>query len=139
MFFSIDPSNGVAIYEQIVRQVKFGIADQTLTPGQLIPSVRSLAQELAINPNTINRAFRELQEGGIITPLRGRGMVVCEGATEQCKSLRVELIAERFRSVLTEALHGGLSRTEIRRIVTTELDRLAGNVATVSDTESPPG
>jgi GntR family transcriptional regulator len=53
MFFSIDPSNGVAIYDQIVRRVKFAIADGVLVPGQLLRSVRALAVRLAINPNTI--------------------------------------------------------------------------------------
>ena len=69
MFFSIDPNNGVAIYEQIVRQVKFAIADTTLRPGQLLPSVRVLSQQLAINPNTINRDFQVLQTDGILESL----------------------------------------------------------------------
>jgi len=55
MFFSIDPSGGVTIYEQIVRQVKLAIAEQTLRPGQLLPSVRPLSHQLAINPNTVAR------------------------------------------------------------------------------------
>ena len=61
MFFTIDPSNGLAIYEQIVRQVTFAVANETLKPGDLVPSVRELARELAINPNTVARAYRDLQ------------------------------------------------------------------------------
>jgi GntR family transcriptional regulator len=79
MFFSIDPSNGVAIYEQIVRQVKFAIAEGTLCPGQLLPSVRQLSQQLAINPNTIARAYQQLQADEVIETLRGRGLAVARG------------------------------------------------------------
>ena len=80
MFFSIDPQNGVAIYEQIVRQVKFAIAEGTLGPGQLLPSVRLLSQQLAINPNTIARAYLQLQADEVVESLRGRGMAVSTDA-----------------------------------------------------------
>jgi GntR family transcriptional regulator len=132
MFFSIDPSNGVAIYEQIVRQVKFAIAEGTLCPGQLLPSVRLLSQQLAINPNTIARAYLQLQADEVIQTLRGRGLAVCAGATERCREIRRTLIAQRLRSVLSEALHGGLKAAEIREIVRTELQLLAETVNTIS-------
>lgn len=133
MFFSIDPSNGVAIYEQIVRQVKFAIAEGTLCPGQLLPSVRLLSQQLAINPNTIARAYLQLQADEVIQPLRGRGLAVCADATQRCREIRRTLIAQRLRSVLSEALHGGLTAAEIRDIVRSELYSLAGTVSRISD------
>ena len=135
MFFSIDPSDGVAIYDQIVRQVKFAIAEGTLRPGQLLPSVRQLSQQLAINPNTIARAYQQLQSDGVIETWRGRGLAVCAGATERCQELRRALVTERLRFVLAEALHGGLQAGEIRAMVDRELGSLAGRVATVA---SPP-
>lgn len=57
MFFSIHANNGVAIYEQIVRRVKFAVAEESLRPGQLLPSVRTLSVQLALNPNKIARAY----------------------------------------------------------------------------------
>lgn len=66
----------MAIYDQIVRPMKFAIAERTLRPGQLIPSVRVLCQHLTINPNTINRAFQQLQADGVLESLRGRGLTV---------------------------------------------------------------
>lgn len=132
MFFSIDPHNGVPIYEQIVRQVKFAIAEGTLIPGQLLPSVRALSQRLAINPNTIARAFQQLQTDGSIESLRGRGLVVTNQAVESCRNARKLILEERIRSVLAEALHGGLSSKDIRKIVTQQLEQLDGAVATVS-------
>jgi GntR family transcriptional regulator len=131
MFFSIDPTNGVAIYEQIVRQVKFAVAEGTLCPGQLLPSVRQLGQQLAINPNTIARAYQQLQADQVIESLRGRGLAVCAGATQRCREVRRSLIAERLRSALAEALHGGLKAEEIREIVGEELQCLAGTVTTI--------
>ena len=132
MFFSIEPNNGVAIYEQIVRQIKFAIADKTLRPGQLLPSVRVLSKQLAINPNTIARAFQQLQADETLESLRGVGLVVRDNAVEACVEARRSIVAKRFREVLSEALHAGLSAESIRALVTEQLDQLAGQVQTVS-------
>jgi GntR family transcriptional regulator len=132
MFFSIDANNGVAIYEQIVRQVKFAVAEESLRPGQLLPSVRSLSVELALNPNTIARAYQQLQGEGILESLRGRGLVVCQGAPKICRSDRKTIIADRLRTVLTEALHGGLSGEEIEEIVRKQLKQLVPTVQTIA-------
>jgi GntR family transcriptional regulator len=137
MFFSIDPQNGIAIYEQIVRQVKFAVAEGTLRPGQLLPSVRQLAQQLAINPNTIARAFLQLQSDGVLESLRGRGLVVQTDALKLCQLARQELVAERLRSVLAEALHAGLSMTAIKRLVSDQLQQLDGSVPTIADNHPP--
>ena len=132
MFFTIDASNGVAIYEQIVRQVKYAIADEALQPGQLLPSARVLSVELAINPNTVVRAFQQLQSDGVLESIRGRGLAVRAGATELCKDLRRQLIADRLRSALHEALHGGLSFDEVNAVVREQLAELKDNVTSVS-------
>lgn len=129
MFFSIDASNGVPIYEQVVRQVKFAIAEEALQPGQLLPSIRALSVDLAINPNTVARAFQELQSEGILETVRGRGLAVCEGMAERCKQVRRELITERLRSALDEALRSGMEADGIQAIVQQQLHELASQVA----------
>ncbi len=121
MFFSIDPSNGVPIYEQLVRQVKFAVADGVLVSGQMIPSVRQLAQQLAINPNTIARAYTQLQTELVIEPLRGRGMVVRKDAFTRCSKARQTLLAASLRGVLAECLQSGLTREELVELFETEL------------------
>lgn len=131
MFFTINESNGVAIYEQIVRQVTFAIAEETFKVGQMLPSVRALSVQLAINPNTVARAYQELQVDGVLETLRGRGLVVCVGAIKRCKEIRRSMIAESLTLALTEALHGGLEADEIREIVQKQLSKLEGHVATV--------
>lgn len=132
MFFSIDADNGVAIYEQIVRQVKFAIANGVLIPGQLLPSVRTLAVKLAINPNTVAKAFQQLQSDGVVVPLRGKGLAVRDEAVEPCRIARREILEDRIRTAITEALHGGLSAKEVRRLVLDQIQALDGNVTTVS-------
>jgi len=132
MFFSIDPSNGIAIYEQIVRQVKFAVADGVLIPGQLLPSVRTLSVQLAINPNTVAKAFQILQSEGICESLRGRGLAIRTDAVAECNQARRTLLEERLRSAISEALHGGLSTKEVRRLMLDQLGLLDGNVATVA-------
>ena len=128
MFFSIDASNGVPIYEQVVRQVKFAIAEEALQPGQLLPSIRALSVDLALNPNTIARAFQQLQSEGILESVRGRGLAVCQGMAERCKQVRRELISERLRSALDEALRSGMDAQEIQAIVKQQLLELASQV-----------
>jgi len=135
MFFSIDPNNGVAIYEQLVRQVKFAVADGTLRPGQLLPSARILSQQLAINPNTINRAFQQLQADGVLELLRGRGLAVRSGAIAACKKARLGLLTQRLREALSESLHAGLSVDEVRDLALEQLRRLDGKVAVVSSSQ----
>ena len=76
MQFRIDVDNGISIYEQIVRQVKFSIAEGSLVAGQIVPSVRELAKQLALNPNTVQRAYMELQNDNVLETMRGRGMAV---------------------------------------------------------------
>ena len=136
MLFTVDPSSGVAIYLQIVRQIKFAIAEHSLRPGQLLPSVRQLSRQLAVNPNTVARAIGQLQADGVVESLRGRGVVVCKGAVAKCRKERKTIIAESIGEVLTEALHGGLSDDDIRQIVEQKLAALNGKVQTISTASS---
>lgn len=132
MFFSININNGVAIYQQIVRQVKFAIAEGSLQPGQLLPGGRSLSVELAINPNTVVKAYQQLQSEGVLESMRGRGMVVCQGAAKFCRQERKTIISDGLKTVLTEALHAGLSPDEIEELVRKQLKKLGPKVSTVS-------
>src|SRR6476660_7089612 len=124
MFLQIDPHNGLAIYDQIVRQVKFADAGGVLRSGEMIRSVRELARELAINPNTIARAYRQLQDDGVLEPVRGTGLEVSAGAAERCRSERLKLIRSRIRQVLTEAKQSRLDFDGLRALVEKELAAL---------------
>lgn len=121
MFFKIDPTGELPIYEQITRQVKLAVADGVLGPGQRVPSVRQLASDLAINPNTIARAYQQLQSDAVLEPLRGRGMVVRRDAVRRCRSARNVLVADAVRRTLADALAGGMTAAELRELFEAEL------------------
>ena len=76
MEFVIDHQSGVPFYRQIVEQVKFAIADEVLSPGDQLPTVRKLAVDLSVNPNTVARAYRELEMDGTLTTQQGSGTFV---------------------------------------------------------------
>ncbi len=124
MFFRIESANGLAIYEQIVRQVKFAVAGDALQAGDMVPSVRELSRDLAVNPNTVARAYRELQTDGILAPVRGTGLEITAHAAKHCAAERVSMIRERLRSVLQEARRSRLDLDEIRALVDEEVSRL---------------
>ena len=128
MFFSIDSDGDVPIYEQIVRQVKLAVADGILVGGQMVPSVRQLAHELAINSNTIARAYQELQADRVLESLRGRGMVVRRDAIRRCTKARNSLVIESFRRALADALAGGMTAEELRELFEAELSRQSEEV-----------
>ena len=128
MFFSIDPSGDVPIYEQIIRQVKLAVADGVLVGGQMVPSVRQLASDLAINPNTIARAYQELQSDLVLEPLRGRGMIVRRDSLARCRKARNGLVADGVRRALADALSGGMTADELREIFEAELAAQAERV-----------
>ena len=124
MFIQIDFQNGLPIYEQVVRQVKFAIAGDDFKEGELVPSVREIARELAINPNTVARAFRQLQTDGVLQSVRGTGLAVASGAVKRCRSERLELIRARFAQVLSEATLSRLDLDELRSLVEQELSTI---------------
>lgn len=121
MFFNIDPSNGVPIYEQVVRQVVYAIADEALRSGEFLPSVRELARQLTINPNTVARAYRQLQDDGVLDSVRGTGLAVAEKAIDHCRETRRKLIRQRLQQVLVEAQQSRLDWNELRGLVDSEL------------------
>jgi GntR family transcriptional regulator len=124
MFFHIDPAGGLAVYDQIVRQMKYAIADGGVLEGELVPSVRELARELAINPNTVARAYRQLQESNVLEPVRGRGLAVLRGAHDKCQAERIALIGARLLETLFEASRSGLDRAEIETLVEQSLQEI---------------
>jgi len=121
MFLNINPANGIAIYDQVVRQVKFAVAQGAVKPGNLVPSVREMARELAINPNTVARAYQQLQADGVLEQVRGMGLEVTADAVKQCKSERQKLIQDRIRQALVEAQQSGLEGDELRQIIEKQL------------------
>jgi GntR family transcriptional regulator len=124
VFFQIDFGNGLAVYDQIVRQIKFAIAGKVLKEGEIIPSVRELARELMVNPNTVARAYRQLQDEGIVTPMRGTGLAVAPEAVQRCRAQRLEMIRARLEQVFIEARQSRLEPHKLRALVEKQLSEI---------------
>ncbi|MGO9466516.1 MAG: GntR family transcriptional regulator [Isosphaeraceae bacterium] len=111
------------IYNQIADRVKFAVAGGVLRPGDLVPSVRELSKHLVVNPNTVARAYRDLQSEGVVESVRGMGLQVCEGAVEHCRTARRELVRQRIRAAIEEARRSQMEPTEIEAILREEWTR----------------
>ncbi len=123
----VNPGNGIPIYEQICRQVRFAVANGGLVVGEHVPSVRELATRLAVNANTVARAYRDLQAQGILVPIRGTGLAIAQNAVKTCQKNRLEMIRVRLRSVLHEALQNDVAEDEIRSLFDAEWKSLILN------------
>ncbi|MFT5304191.1 MAG: GntR family transcriptional regulator [Mariniblastus sp.] len=122
MFFKINPSNGVPVYEQVSRQIMFAVASGSISQGEMIPSVREMARELAINPNTVARAFRDLQDQNILRTVRGTGIEVTKGAKTKCVQARTRVIRDRLRDVFAEAHQSQITDVELQDIIQAALE-----------------
>ncbi|MFM7148806.1 MAG: GntR family transcriptional regulator [Gemmataceae bacterium] len=126
MLFRIEPDSSIPIYEQIIAQVTFGVASGSLAVGGLIPSVRDLAERLMVHPNTVARAYQELEREGVLVSRRGRGMEVADQADNLCRKQRQEILRRRLRDVLREAVSSSLPVEDIRHLMNEELHRVNG-------------
>ncbi len=124
MLFSLEHDGDVPIYEQIVAQVIYNVAAGELEVGALIPSVRKLAEQILVNPNTVARAYQQLEREGVVIERRGRGMEVTPEAPAACRAKRRELVRQRIKLALREAAASALPPEEIRRLVDEELAAL---------------
>jgi GntR family transcriptional regulator len=111
------------IYGQIADRVKFAVAGGVLRPGDLVPSVRELSKQLVVNPNTVARAYRDLQTEGLLESVRGMGMQVAEGAVERCRTARREMVRQRLRQGIEEARQSKMDPAEIEAILREEWAR----------------
>ena len=121
MLLRVDPLGPEPLFEQLVLQVKGAVARGELRPGDRLPSVRELAGELSINPNTVARAYRELEAAGVIATRRGAGCFVKDVAPVMRDSERARRLAALLERAVTEAYHLGFGAEEIRRALSLHL------------------
>lgn len=111
--FILDPTGGVPFYRQIIMQVEMAIADGRLRTGTQLPTVRALAVDLQINPNTVARAYSELEIRGIVNTQQGTGTFISEKKIELTDEERKEILAGLVRSFLATASSYGFTVDEI--------------------------
>jgi GntR family transcriptional regulator len=103
MRLHLSTSDGVPIYLQIVNQIKYLVAAGRLSPGEELPPIRTLAEELLINPNTVARAYRELEQAGVVTKRRTSGTYVSDAGSPLARRERMKILTERVDALLAEA------------------------------------
>src|ERR1700723_690241 len=102
MRLNLSENDGVPIYIQIVNQVKYLAAAGRLTPGEELPPIRALAEQLLVNPNTVARAYLELERAGIVTKRHGSGTYVSEVRSPLPQREKIKILTSRADALLTE-------------------------------------
>src|SRR5436305_15340389 len=105
MQIRISPSDGVPIDQQIVNQMRYLIAAGRLQPGEELPPIRVLAEQLVVNPNTVARAYAELERAGIVTKRHGSGTYVSDNGSPLKRAERLKILAQRADALVAEARH----------------------------------
>jgi GntR family transcriptional regulator len=127
MGFHVDTASRLPIYQQLVQQVREAIARGDLQPGERLPSVRQLADELAVNPNTVARAYTELERDGLLVTRPGLGVFVAPPGTDLTREARDRRLAELLDRWLTEAVHLGYSADDVVRLVARRVEDFQWN------------
>ena len=113
--FTVDPRSGVPLYLQLTEQIRRAIALGTLVPGEQLPTVKALALELTVNPNTVARVYRELERDGVIDTSPGRGSFVSAGP--EARRAVADVARSAFEGAVREAKSLGLSREETHELM----------------------
>jgi len=114
---SIDIHSSVAVYVQIENHVQFAIASGRLKPGDRLPSVRELSERLGINPNTVAKAYRDLEVMGLVYTRRGMGVFINKDIKTKCGQDCRKRIIGRLFEIVAEAKAAGMSRKEVLTII----------------------
>jgi GntR family transcriptional regulator len=114
----ISSHDGVPIYLQIVNQVKYLVASGRLEAGEEMPPIRTLAEQLLVNPNTVARAYRELELAGVVEKRRTAGTYVTDAASPLARRERLRIVAERVDALLAEARQMNISTETLIELIT---------------------
>lgn len=117
MQLHISTNDGVPIYLQIVNQVKYLVAAGRLRPGEELPPIRALAEQLLINPNTAARAYRELETAGIVEKRRTAGTYVSDQGSPLARRERIRILTQRIDALLAEARQMDVGLDDVVKLV----------------------
>jgi GntR family transcriptional regulator len=123
MQFRIDNTSDRPVYQQIVDQVKRDIALGRLVKDEKLPTVRHLAKQLAINPNTIARAYRQLEQEGIIVTKPGAGAFVANLDSNLSRSVRKKIISDELQQIAVEAFHMQIDRQTLLELFNSAVEK----------------
>ncbi|WP_026894383.1 GntR family transcriptional regulator [Clostridiisalibacter paucivorans] len=124
---NIDPSNSKPIYEQIVDSVKENILKGILQPQDKLPSVRNLSSQLLINPNTVSKAYSELERQKVIVTIKGRGTYVSKDYNPKMEEDRIVQLTKMIKKIIVEAHYIGIDKDRLLSIIDKIYGELEGN------------
>ncbi|MCB1095744.1 MAG: GntR family transcriptional regulator [Verrucomicrobiae bacterium] len=124
MRFHVNPSSGLPVYRQIMDQVRYFVASAVLKPGDKLPSIRSLARSLAVNPSTIVKAYTELEHEGTVVNKQGLGAFVAEASKRMTTREQNEALAQLARQLWVEAAQLGADPELVQEIIEHERRRI---------------
>ena len=122
MRLQLNFKSGKPVYLQLVDQVKAAAASGTVQPGEALPSIRPLAEELRVNRNTIAKAYAELESQGIIETVTGKGCFLRANNSRFTKAARVELLAREIDEAVVQAHHLQIGRADFLRLAEARFD-----------------
>jgi len=117
MQLHISPRDGVPIYRQVVNQIKHLVGSGRLVAGEELPPIRVLAERLVVNPNTIARAYAELEHAGVVTKRHGSGTYVSDNGSPLKRTERLKILAQRADSLVIEAGHMQVDLSELLDLI----------------------
>ena len=116
MQIHISTADGVPIYQQIVNQIKYLVSSGRLVAGEELPPIRSLAEKLVINPNTVARAYRELEGAGFVEKRRTAGTYISDQGSPLARRERLRILTERIDALLAEARQMDISFEDVVKL-----------------------
>jgi GntR family transcriptional regulator len=122
MRFQLNFKSGTPVYLQLVEQVKAAAASGTVQPGEPLPSIRPLAEELRVNRNTVAKAYGELESQRVIETIAGKGCFVRASSSPFKKEVRLKLVAEKIDDAVVQAHHLQIAKTEFLRVAEDRFD-----------------
>jgi GntR family transcriptional regulator len=123
MNLRINFSSGVPIYVQLMEQIKHAADTGAIREGEQLPTIRKIAEELAMNPNTVARAYRELEREGVVEVRHGSGVFMAAPLASSAKAVEIRKAGETLRHAVQKGMELGLSESELRRVFENELSK----------------
>lgn len=121
MLFSLNPAGGVPVYLQLMQQVRHAVETGVLKHGDLLPGIRTLAQELVVSHNTVAKAYSELQHEGVLELRHGSGAYISARRNSKSREEKLRLAQQRVRRLVESLQEDGLSEEAISRLFEAEL------------------
>ena len=123
LWIQIAPGSDLPVYQQIVEQINSAVARGQLKPGDKLPAVRKLAAELVINPNTVARAYTQLEQSGLLATKAGSGTFVSDPGLRNQDAADLSLLTERMDTIITRAVNLGIGTDRLLEMFKDRLDR----------------